>query len=281
MKRLLKWLLPLLVLIEFILIRLGVVDFGSAVAIGLLFELLIVAVLGRQLISAARAFDRNRREGRDEWMALAGGLEVFMPYGAARAFTIEFQLWYYLGKWLLHRNKAGEGEFTYHKKSILLAFTIILLFVTPAEVFILGLILPWVWLKWLLSVASVYAFFWVVAVHASMVGRPHRLGESALLVRYGVLAGGEIPYGNIETVVTARTKNGPSGDGLRVVEAEKAAYFSIGGETSIKLLLREPVRLDNWIKKTGPVSTVYIAADDPEKLAAALEKRLTSNHPKV
>ncbi len=276
MKRLFKWLLPVLIVAEFILFRFDVIDLGSAILIALLFEILIIAVAARQVVAAAKVFDHNRRAGQDAWMAFAAGLETFMPYAAARAMSIEIQMWYYLGKWLLRRNRPGKYEFTYHKKSHLLALAVIMLFVTPAEVFLLKLLIPWTWLDWILGIAAVYTLFWIVALYASMAGRPHKLGETALLVRSGVLSGGEIPYRIIESAAMTRSGKG-SGDGLKVYEAEKAAYFSIGGEVNIKIGLQEPVTLNNWIRKTPPITTVYLAADEPEKILAALGKRLASS----
>jgi hypothetical protein len=121
MKRLFKWLLPLLIVAEFILFRFDVIDLGSVILIAVLFEILIMAMVARQVVAAAKVFDHNRRSGQDAWTAFAAGLETFMPYPATRAMTIEIQMWYYLGKWLLRRNRHGENEFTYHKKAHFLA----------------------------------------------------------------------------------------------------------------------------------------------------------------
>jgi hypothetical protein len=273
MKRLFKWLLPALILIEIILFRFDILDFRTALLIAVSFEIAIMAVAARQVIATARAYGRNRQAGQDGWTALAGGLETFVPDAAAKAITIEIQIWYYLGKWLFRKNHRSENEFTYHRNSRLMALAVIMLFVTPAEVFLLALLIPWAWLDWVLGIAAVYALFWIVAVYASMAGRPHRLGQTSLFIHSGVLSGGEIPYSIIESATLTRSGKG-SGDGLKVYPTEKEAFFSIGGEVNIKLSLREPVTLDNWIKKAAPVTAIFLAADEPEKMLAALEKHL-------
>jgi hypothetical protein len=273
MKRLFKWLLPFLILVEIVLFRFDVIDFRSALLIAVLFEIAILAMAARQVVATAQAYGRNRRAGQDGWTALTGGLETFVPNTAARAITIEIQMWYYLGKWLFRKNHRSENEFTYHRNSRLMALAVIMLFVTPAEVLLLALLIPWAWLDWVLGIAAVYALFWIVAVYVSMAGRPHKLGETALFIHSGVLSGGEIPYLIIESAALTQSGKG-SGDGLKVYPTEKEAFFSIGGEVNIKIYLREPVTLDNWIKKTAPVTAVFLAADEPEKMLAALQKRL-------
>jgi hypothetical protein len=156
-----------------------------------------------------------------------------------------------------------------------------MLFVTPAEVFLLALLIPWTWLDWVLGIAAVYTLFWIVALYASMAGRPHKLSETTLFIRSGVLSGGEITYRIIESAAMTRAGKG-SGDGLKVYAAEKEAYFSIGGEVNIKIWLREPMTLDNWIRKTAPVTAIFLAVDEPEKMLAALGKRLApSTQPKI
>jgi len=281
MKLLFKWLLPILILFEIVLLRSDIIDVKSAILITVLFETLILGVTVRQVGTAARSFKQNREAGQDGWQALTGGLEVFMPCGAARAMTIEIQMWYYLGKLLFRHNRPSETEFTYHKKSHLLAFAVIMFFITPAEIFLLALLIPWAWMDWVLGISAIYALFWIVALHASMAGRPHRLGETDLSIHSGVLSGGKIPYRLIESVATTRSGKG-SGNGLRVYQAEREAYFSIVGEVNIKIQLREPLTMDNWIRKTVPVEKVFIAADKPEKMLAALEKQLAvTTQPKV
>ena len=65
-----KWLLPALVLTEIVLVRVELLDVGSAIGIVVAIEGLLLLVAGRQIVVAVRRYRRHRAAGLDVWAAL-------------------------------------------------------------------------------------------------------------------------------------------------------------------------------------------------------------------
>lgn len=272
MKRFWKWLLLALIVAEIVLVRFGLLELRTAIGVVAGIEVLLLIVGFRQVMVAVRRYRRDRSAGFDGWTALENGLEVILPRQAARAVALEPKLWYCLGRWLLRRTRPRENEFTYHRKSLLGPLLIVLLFTTPVEVLLIHLFLPWAWLRWLLLALAVYAFLWVCGLYASLVVLPHTLRDNGLRLAYGILARGNIDYGDItEAAVNRRLARG---DGLRVMPKEDAAYLSVGGSTDVTLRLRAPQVMQGWLGPTAPVSVVHLAADEPERLVGELGRKM-------
>jgi hypothetical protein len=273
MKRLLKLALPFLIIAEIILINLDFLDLNTTIIITGIFELLFILVAVKQIFSSRKVFEANKSKGHDKWTSIENSAEIFMPYALARLLTFELKIWYYLGAWVFRRIKHDENMFTYHRKSIFGAFVLLLLFITPAEIAIMGIFLPLVWLKLLLAILSVYAFMWLLGIWVSMKALPHNLGKNGLFLHIGILSRGYIPYSAIEKVATEKTEN-LGIDGLSIDKEKNAAYFFVAGTTDIWLILREPVVLERWISLTTSVKFIHLAVDDPSRFVTELEKRL-------
>ncbi|MEN8614312.1 hypothetical protein ABFB09_03370 [Dehalogenimonas sp. THU2] len=197
-----------------------------------------------------------------------------MPSNIGTNLKTSLKMGPYLLKWIFQRLKIGPGEYSYHQRSAAMAMTFILIFVVPASIWLLSLMLPWAWVTWVLSLWAVYGLYRVMGLYASMVGLPHKLDESCLLVRYSFLVSGCIPYDSIESVELSREGWGQGGDGLKLDLEEPIAYLNVGSANSIKIGLRNPVTLEAEGMPTPPVSTIFIHADHPDLLVDALQQRL-------
>lgn len=279
MERALKWLLPLLIVVEFVLVRAGWLDAGSAVMLAVGVEVLLVLVAGRQVIVAVRRYRSGRTAGLDGWAALEDGLSVLLPRRVARVVALEPRLWACLLTWLRRRGRRTAGEFSYHRRSIVGLMLVIVVVSTPAELLLVELFVPWAWLRWLLLVAALYGLLWLVGFYASLVTLPHRLAQTGIRLYYGVLVEGQVPYAAIEQV-ELRRRNVPGGrDGLQLAPSDEAAYLAVGGRTDVTLTLSTPIILRGLLRSTPPVRTVHLAADQPAALAAALEERIHRQMP--
>ncbi|MGB3635083.1 MAG: hypothetical protein WA982_13650 [Rubrobacteraceae bacterium] len=278
MKRLLKWLLPVLIVCEIGLVRLKILDLKEAVFIVVGAEVLLLVVGGTQIRSAVREYRRNRAAGFDGWKALEGGVDVLLPRLAARLIVSELRLFYCLLRWVLRRTRLREGEFSYHKRSTLDMFVLMIVLVSPVEVLVIELLLqaflPLLWLRILVLFLEVYAVFWIVGFYASRIVLPHRLEETGLRLHHGIFVEGFIPYVDIESVERARQKAPEWGDGLQRMGDE--AYLAIGGNTDIALKLHSRRALQGFIRLAEPMSTVHLAIDDPKRFARELDNRLNS-----
>ena len=279
MRRVWKWLLLVLVITEAVLVGTGLLDIRAAIGVVVAIEVLLFIVAGRQVIVAMRQFRRQREAGLDVWTALEDGLEVFLPRRVARVAALEPRLWFCLWRWAFRRVRIGANDFPYHRRSFLGYFLILILFTTPAETFLLQLLIPWSWLRWLLLVATVYTLFWIFGLYASLVALPHRLDGRSIRLFCGILAQAQIEYGNIASVVFNRCRWPGHQDGLHLASDKGSAYLAVGGETDITIRLQKAQTLFGWLGPTLPVTTVHLAADEPQRLVSELIERMREGSP--
>ncbi|CAN5727107.1 hypothetical protein BH24ACT22_BH24ACT22_20290 [soil metagenome] len=276
MKRLLKWLLPVLILAEVALVRLGFLDLRDAILIVVAVEVLLLVVGGTQMLSAVREYRRNPAAGFDGWRALEGGVSVLLPRLAGRLIVSELRLFYCLIRWTLRQTRLREGEFSYHKRSTLDMFVLMIVLVSPVEVLVIELLLqaflPLLWLRVLILFLEIYAVFWILGFYASRILLPHRFEETGLRLYHGIFAEGFIPYSEIQSVERSRRKPPEWGDGLQTAGDE--AYLAIGGKTDVTLEFGSSRSLQGFLRRTKSVDTVHLAVDEPKAFARALERKL-------
>lgn len=203
----------------------------------------------------------------DPWKALEKALGDLVPAPVARVLVMEFRLWGALYAWM-RRRSHGRDDFTYHARSPLGMFMGIAVLVTPLEIAVLELLIPWPWLRITLLVLALYALLWLIMLFASMRSLPHHVDDHGLHLRYGVLAGGFIPFERMAESFVALKSPSKSGDGLHV-EGE-TAYLAINGETNLCVRLNEPVRLDKTLGETPPLREIHFWTDEPKRLIERL-----------
>lgn len=273
MKRALKWFLPVLLVAEAVLVWSGRLDLKDAVIVVAGIEaLLVVAVVGEVMLVACR-YRRGRSEGLDLWTALEDGLAVIMPGKLARIVMVEPRLFVCLARWALRRTRLTGGEFGYHMKSPLGYIVLMVLMTAPVEILIFEILIPWSWLRWALLFLSVYAVFWMLGFHASLVALPHRLEGGGVRLRYGLFAEAFVPYAEISGVERAARAAPKPGDGLRVAPDEGAVYLAINGKTDLTVRLREPRPMRGLFEDTEPTDEIHLAADYPEGFLRNLKQR--------
>ncbi|TAK36545.1 MAG: hypothetical protein EPO21_02240 [Chloroflexota bacterium] len=279
LERAIKWLLPAMVVAEVVLVRAGLLDPRSAVAVVVAIEFLLLLVAGRQIIAAVRRYRRGRSAGLDIWAAVEDGLAVLLPRPVARAVALEPRIWVCLGTWLFRRGRLQEDKFRYNKRSPVGVLLIVVVITSPMELLLFELLIPWGWLRWVLLVAAVYMLVWAFGFYASIVTLPHKLEANGLRLRYGTFADALIPYEEIAALELKRLKPPKGRDGLCVARDENAAYLTVGGRTDLTLHLRAAHLVQGLFRPTPPVTTVHLSADEPERLARELERRVESSLP--
>lgn len=105
---------------------------------------------------------------------------------------------------------------------------------------IFEILISWSWMRWALLFLSVYAVFWILGFHVSLVALPHRLESSGVRLRYGLFTEVFVPYAEISGVERAARKAPKPGDGMRAAPDEGAVYLAINGKTDLTVRLREP-----------------------------------------
>jgi hypothetical protein len=175
--------------------------------------------------------------------------------------------------WLFRCRTPGPDEFSYRKRSIMSAMVILITVTTPVELLLFELLIPRLWLRWILLIAGGYTLVWTFAYYASLVVLSHRLAESGLQFHYGFLASVTVPYADVEKVDLAPRRSPKASEGLQTAPAENAAYLSVGGKTDIALHLRSAHPVEGLLKPILPVMTLHIAVDDPMRFVEALQLR--------
>lgn len=279
MKRALKIVVPLVVLVETVPVLSGVMELGDAVIVVAGIEaLLMLAGIGGMILVVKR-YRRERKAGLDPLRALEDGLSLVLPRSVARLVTHEPRIFAALFRWSFRRVKLGEGEFSYHRRSLLRSLMPMLVFVLSVELFVVHLLVhlfsPWGWLTWTLLILEIYAFFWILGLYASLVTLPHKLEETGLRLRYGVFVEGFIPYSQIMDVTIKERKAPSNADALQHSVEDDALYLATSGKTHLALVLHAPATVRGFIGQSKLASHVYLAADDPDRLALEMDKRIS------
>lgn len=225
------------------------------------------------LFRSVRGF--RKAEG-DPWKGLEAALAELLPLQAARFVVMELRLWGALSAWIRRRPYTPD-DFPYHARSQMGLLMGVLILVTPAEIAILEILIPWPWLRVVALVLALYALLWILMLFASLRSMPHRLEPYGLRLHHGVLAGGIVPYDRIAEAQVALRKAPKSGDGLQI--DQERAFLAIDGETNLVLRLTEPIQLDKVFGAAHPVREIHFVADEPKRLMERLLPRLTSQEP--
>ena len=274
----LKWIVPLVVLVEVILVWSGTMDLSDAVLVVVGLEALLFLIGLAGFVLVVRRYREERKAGLDPWRALEDGLSLVLPRAAARLILKEPRLFACLLRWTFRRARLAEGEFSYHKRSLLRALMPLLVVSAPMELVVVHVLAlafsPWGWLKWALLVLGIYATLWLLGLYASLVTLPHRLEETGLRLRHGILAEGFVPYKEIDEVVRTARKAPVSGDGLSHAPAEDALYLATGSKTDLTLRLKNRHSVAGFLKESNPACLLHLAADEPEQFVQQIRWRV-------
>lgn len=277
MKRALKMIVPLVILVELVLVLSGIMELGDAILVVVGIEALLMLIGISGVILIFRRYRQERKAGLNPLKALEDSLSLLLPAAVARLITHEPRIFAALFRWSFRRTRLGEGEFSYHKRSLLRSLMPMMIFVLPVELFIVHLFVylltPWEWITWALLILEIYAFSWLLGLYASLITHPYSLEETGLRLHHGVFAEGSIPYSQIMDVAREESKAPSYSDGLQHSFADDALYLATSGKTDVVLALNEPTSLRGFIRDSKPASYVYLAADDPRGLASGILER--------
>jgi hypothetical protein len=234
-----------------------------ALVVGLGSSLALVAVrtaLGVIVLAAAWRLGGERGESvRD----------LLMHPRARRYLRVELRV--VAAPWLAlaRLRRRDPAEFGYHRgdyqPAIALAFAPALL----AEAAVVHLLLPhgWLWAQLAVAAGHAYALLWLFAWAAGSRALPHRVTGGCLLVRAGVLYQARVPLEAVHAVEARRRR---VGDEAALVLDADAVLLPARHRVDLWLDLTAPVTVERPIGEPVVTRRLAIAADEPERLAAAL-----------
>ncbi|WP_298330608.1 hypothetical protein [Haloactinopolyspora sp.] len=193
-----------------------------------------------------------------------------VPVWLRRLVRHEFALWASLLRWMARRGphgvRAGDTAAGYARGQAVIMFGF--LFASVVETVVLALIIPWPLVHLIALGLGLWGIWFVLALHASCVVRPHVIeADGSLRVRYGALIDIRIPEELIATV--RRERRHPDGS-LLTVDDGGAANLAVSGETSVTVELTEPVAIVRPLGRVERCRVVRFYAEDPRAVMAAI-----------
>jgi hypothetical protein len=156
----------------------------------------------------AMAYRRHRRDGMRRLAALHAVYAGVMPLPARKLMVHEARLFTSTLRWLaFHRHgvRAGDMAVPYASggAAVLFAFA----YASAIETVVLAFIIPWPAVREIALVLDIWGVYFIIAVYASFVVRPHVIhADGSLRLRYGALLDIRIPAQDIAAVAAIRAR---------------------------------------------------------------------------
>ncbi|BFU46176.1 hypothetical protein [Krasilnikovia sp. MM14-A1004] len=197
----------------------------------------------------------------------------------------ELAMWHSLYRWIFRRPlhvEPGARTFGYIGvvKPILWAFIILSAVEIPIFDLILRHILPWEGLRRTVLVLGVYGLLWMIGLMAMLRMHPHVAGPAGLRVRNGATLEFLVPWEAVESV-RARYRSLPSSRTVHLESADSGTVLSIGAgrQTSVDLVLRQPMAVDLPAGRTENVGEIRLYADEPDALVELTRRHADAPDP--
>nr|WP_244409915.1 hypothetical protein [Streptomyces albofaciens] len=220
---------------------------------------------------------RHRRGGLDHRSAFVAALADTVPAAVRKLTAHELFLSTSFVRWAARRGPHGvrDGDLPVPYAPGQVAVTYGFLFVCIVETVGLAYLIPWPVVHTVTLVLDIWGCYFVIALHASCVVRPHVIApDGSLRLRYGALLDIRIPADRIASVRLDRQF--PSGK-LAAVDEHGVADMAVAGQTTVTVELTEPVRYIRALGKPAEARTFRFYADDPAPAVAALRAGLSTD----
>jgi hypothetical protein len=184
----------------------------------------------------------------------------------------ETGIWRSLYRWVARRPAAAGGEpFPYAGAvtPVLWAFIV----VSAIEVPVVHLRMPWEVVRRVALVLGAYGVVWMIGMLASMRVHPHVVEPAGLRVRYGFAVDVLVPW---ERIAEVRYRMRAL-EGVRSIQVHgdgdtRVLSLGVGSQTTVDVVLREPVLLPVRQAAGEPVAQLRLHADDPRRLVTRLRE---------
>jgi hypothetical protein len=190
---------------------------------------------------------------------------------ARRVVRYEIQLYVSLFRWIVLRRPAGvrPGDATFSYLGVVKPIFGIFIGLSAFEVPILDIILrhtvPVEWVRTLAVALGIWGLVWMIGLLASLKVHPHVLGPPGLRVRSAHSVDFTVPWSAIAEI-RHRYRSLPSS---RTVQVDGTVMNIVtGSQTSVDVILREPMSLRLPKGPSEPATELRFYADDPNALVA-------------
>ncbi|MEV5545915.1 hypothetical protein AB0L35_07200 [Streptomyces sp. NPDC052309] len=233
-------------------------------------ELILLALAAAAALLLFLDHRRHRRDGLAPWPAFLAAVADTVPAPVRRLTAHEVFLSTSFLRWVFRRGPHGvrDGDlpvpYAPGQTAVMYGF----LFVCVVETVALAFLIPWPVVHAVTLVLDVWGCYFVVALHASCVVRPHVIGaDGSLRLRYGALLDIRVPADRIASVRLDRKF--PDGK-LAAVDDKGVADLAVAGQTTVTVELTEPVRYVRALGRPAEARTFRFYAEDAAAAVAAL-----------
>ncbi len=237
-----------------------------------LLEIGVFSMVAYKAYQIKNKFDSNNE---DAWGAIHLAVkETIGDNLPAKLLASEIGFLYY-GLWHWKKVEVKENEFTYHQKNGLPTVLGALVLILLVEAFAVHILLAqWsVTAAWILTIASLYATFQIVAHIKSCTKRYVDLGEGGIKIKYGLFGDGGINFENIQNIELYKKEPKNKKDIIKLALVEMLETHNI------KIDLKNEITLTGayGLKKKG--TTILMHIDEKEKFVEKINEVLGKNNP--
>ncbi|MFT2018437.1 hypothetical protein ACMA1D_21740 [Streptomyces sp. 796.1] len=215
-------------------------------------------------------YRRHRRGGLDGRPAFLAAVADGVPAPVRRLIGHEIALVSSFLRWVSRRGPHGvhSGDHALPYAPAQAATLYGVFFVCVVETVALARVIPWPVVHAVTLVLDVWGCFFLLALHASCVVRPHVRGaDGSLRLRYGALLDIRIPADRIAAVRLDRTyPNGP----LAAPDENGVADVAVAGLTTVIVELTEPVPYVRALGRRAEARAFRFYAEDPASALRAI-----------
>lgn len=211
-----------------------------------------IVIMGYLLISKARAttWSQAIREV---------STELGVPRRALRMWGTEVA---YLHS-LIRRRPQGEEYFGAH--SPLTPVVWIFGFLSIVEATLVHLLVPIVWLRWVILILSVYAMLVFIGFYRSLSTNPHRIRGNTVDINSGVRCRIHTPVDNI-----AQARRCMPGEGGSVTLKEGTLRIPVLSQVNTVVEFKEEVPIEDMVLGTPPIKKVEFYVDNRDEFLKKL-----------
>lgn len=187
---------------------------------------------------------------------------------------VRFELLLYAAtvRWIARRRAVPAGADAWGYGRLVSPMLWLWVFGSAVETVAFHLLIPWEGVRLAVDIVSIWGLIWMLGMLAGYQVYPHLVTDDDIRVRSGVYHDIRVPRAAIATAV-AKERDLPSSVWLLQLEpGEDGVDLAVGvsGRTNVVLTLAEPTVL-HTAKGDLEVSTVALWADEPRRLATALD----------
>jgi hypothetical protein len=236
-------------------------------------EAVLLAIVAAAAVVFTSDYRRHRRSGLPPHPAALAAVADTVPAVVRKLVVHEFRLGTSFLRWVARRGPHGvrPGDVVVPYAGGQMAVLYAFLFVSILETVALALLIPWPVVHAVTLVLDLWGVYFVIALHASCVVRPHVVGaDGSLRLRYGALLDIRISAGH---VVSARPERRYSKSKVGNIDPDGVADLPVASETTVTVQLAEPLEYVRVLGRTAQAQTFRFYADDPAAALDALRAR--------